>query len=220
MPQNLQTTFDFLVDLRFNNHKSWFDENRARYETAKRAFEELVADLIKKFAPVEALGETTVKDCIYRINRDIRFSKDKTPYKVHLAAVIGRGGRKAGVRSYYVHVQPGESFIAGGLYMPSPEELAKVRRYIALHGDQLQRILAAPDFVKYFGEMEGEKLKTAPKGYASDHPYINLLQYKQFLASHRLTDEQVLSDDLTAHIIEACRALKPFVSYLSDAVQP
>jgi uncharacterized protein (TIGR02453 family) len=219
MPQNLQTVLDFLVDLRFNNHKSWFDENRARYETAKRAFEELVADLIKKFAPVEALGETSVKDCVYRINRDIRFSKDKTPYKVHMAAVIGRGGRKAGVRSYYVHIQPGESMIAGGLYMPSPEELKVVRQHIARSGDQLERILASPDFVKFFGAMEGEKLKTTPKGYSSDHPYINLLQYKQFLAAHRLTDEEVLSDGLTGHIIEICQALKPFVSYLHDALQ-
>jgi uncharacterized protein (TIGR02453 family) len=218
MPQNLQQTLDFLTDLRFNNHKSWFDENRPRYEKAKRAFEELVTDVMRQFAPVDDLGDTTLKACVYRINRDVRFSKDKTPYKPWMAALVARDGRKSTGRAYYIQIQPGESMIAGGEYMPSPDNLKAIRRYIAAHGDQLRQILASESFVKYFGAMEGERLKTAPKGYSMDHPYIDLLQYKQFLAAHPLTDEQVLSDDLSAYIIEVCQALKPFVGYLVDAL--
>lgn len=219
MPQNLQTTLDFLMDLRFNNYKSWFDENRPHYEKARGAFESLLNDVMRQFAPVENLGKTTAKECMYRINRDVRFSKDKTPYKTNMGAIIGNGGRKSAGNSYYIQIMPGESGIAGGVYMPSPEELKKLRAYIALHGDKLNKIITAKPFVKHFGSMSGDKLKTAPKGYASDHPQIELLKFKQFLAWKDLSDDEVLADDLVAKIVESCLALKPFVSYLTDALQ-
>lgn len=219
MPKDLQTTLDFLTDLRFNNYKSWFDENRKRYDKARGAFEALIGDVIQKFAPVEDLGKTTAKECIFRINRDVRFSKDKTPYKTNMGAVVGSVGRKSAGNSYYIQIAPGECGIAGGVYMPSPEELKKLRAYIAVHGDQLKKIITAKPFVKHFGSMGGDKLKTAPKGYSSDHPYIELLQYKQFLAWQDLSDAEVLADDLTARIVESCLALKPFVSYLTEALQ-
>ena len=142
MPATLQITLDFLTELRFNNHKTWFDENRARYQKARSAFEEFVGGLIRQFSAVEDLGETSVKDCLYRINRDIRFSKDKSPYNAHMAALLARGGRKAGGRAYYIHIEPGgASMIAGGEYMPSPENLGKIRRHIAQTGDQFKAIL-------------------------------------------------------------------------------
>src|SRR4051812_46266391 len=113
MPQNLQFTLDFLEELRFNNNKTWFDENRKRYDQARAYVEELVTDVIAHFAPVEDLGKTTTKECIFRINRDVRFSKDKTPYKLNMGALIGKGGRKTEERSYYINTEPGNSFIAG-----------------------------------------------------------------------------------------------------------
>ncbi len=219
MPQSLQTTLDFLEELRFNNHKTWFDENRKRYEQARSIFEGLIGNIMQHFGTVEDLGDTTVKECLYRINRDIRFSKDKTPYQIHMAALIANGGRKSTGRSYYVHIQPGGSFVAGGIYSPTPEQLQKLRHTIAQNPRRINDVLANKDFVRYFGKVEGEKLKTAPKGYASDHPAIELLKHKQFLASHPVTDAQVLSDGLVAYIVDACRALKPFVAYIDDALQ-
>lgn len=219
MPKSLKTTLEFLEELRLNNHKTWFEEHRKRYQEARSIFEDLIGDIIREFGTVEDLGSTAVKECLYRINRDIRFSKDKSPYNAHMAALIARGGRKSSDRAYYFHVEPGGSMIAGGIYAPSPEELQRIRSSLADDPRKLTDILAGKEFTRYFGGMEGEKLKTAPKGYASDHPAIELLKHKQFLAAHSLTDEQVLSDDLVQHVINACKALKPFVGYFNEAIR-
>jgi uncharacterized protein (TIGR02453 family) len=119
MTPDLLSAINFLEDLRFNNSREWFNANRKRYDEARGAFEALVAEVMDQFAPVEDLGKTTVKDCIFRINRDVRFSKDKSPYKTNFGALIGNGGRKATGRTYYINLEPGESFIAGGVYAPS-----------------------------------------------------------------------------------------------------
>ncbi len=217
MPQNLQFTLDFLEELRFNNNKTWFDENRKRYDQARSYFEELITDVIQHFAPVEDLGKTTAKDCIFRINRDVRFSKDKTPYKMNMGALIGKGGRKTSERSYYINIEPGNSFIAGGVYAPMPEHTKAIRAAIdSDNGKKLTAIVNHADFKKYFGVIEGESLKTAPKGYAGDHPAIELLKRKQFLASHKLDDADVLQEDFAAHVIAVCKALKPFERYFND----
>ena len=217
MPQNLQVTLDYLEDLRFNNNKTWFDENRTRYDQARAYFEELVADVLQHFAPVEDLGKTTVKECAFRINRDVRFSKDKTPYKSHLAALIGKGGRKTTQRSYYLHIEPGGSFIAGGVYSPEPEHLKAIRAAIAAdNGKKLNAILKNADFKKYFGVMQGESLKIPPKGYDREHPALDLLKQKQFMAIHKLDDADVLQDDFTTHVISVCKALKPFERFFND----
>jgi uncharacterized protein (TIGR02453 family) len=219
MPKSLKTTLEFLKDVRPNNNKAWFDANRKRYQEARSIFEELIGDIMRQFGTVEDLGNTSVKECLYRFNRDIRFSKDKSPYNTHMGALIARGGRKSSERSYYIQIAPGESFVAGGIYAPSPQELQKIRAALADNPRKFTDILAYKDFVRYFGTFQGEKLKSAPKGYSSDHPAIELLKYKQFLALHKLTDEQVLADDLVPHVISACKVLKPFVGYFTEAVQ-
>ena len=217
MPQTLQFTLDFLEDLRFNNNKTWFDENRQRYDQARGYFESVIADVIQHFAPVDDVGTTTAKDCIFRINRDVRFSKDKTPYKSNFGALIGKGGRKTSGRSYYINLEPGGSFIAGGVYAPLPEHLKQIRAAIDTdQGKKLTAIINHRDFKQYFGVMQGEALKTAPKGYAADHPAIDLLKQKQLMAIHKLDDADVLQDDFTAHIINVCTALKPFERYFND----
>lgn len=217
MPQMLQFTLDFLEDLRFNNNKTWFDENRQRYDQARAHFETLVGDIIQQFAPVDDLGKTTAKDCIFRINRDVRFSKDKTPYKSNMGALIGNGGRKTTGRSYYLNLEPGGSFIAGGVYAAMPDQLKKIRQVIADdNGKKLTAIINHKDFKKYFGTMQGEALKTAPKGYLADHPAIELLKHKQFLAMHQLNDPDVLQDDFATHFINVSKALKPFERFFND----
>jgi uncharacterized protein (TIGR02453 family) len=173
MPQALQTTLDFLVDLRFNNYKSWFDENRARYDQARGAVEDLVADIIRRFAPVEDLGKLTPKECLFRINRDVRFSKDKTPYKTHFGIVVGREGRKSTGRSYYLHVEPGDNaFIAAGVYDPTPEQL-KDRQAIAANQTLIDHRRAG--LWRYFGSVRATNSR--PRNYAADHPAIDLLKH-------------------------------------------
>lgn len=213
MAYDLDTVIRFLEDLRFNNNREWFNTNRKTYERARTAFEELVKDVMSQFATVEDLGKTTVKDCIFRINRDVRFSKDKSPYKTNFGALIGNGGRKATGRTYYINIEPGESFIAGGVYDPSPELLKRIRAEIAGNTKAFRKIIDNPEFVNTFGGIRGDSLKTAPKGYAADHPAIDLLRHKQFLALHYLSDDDLMRDDLAAHIVKVCGVLKPFEAY-------
>ncbi len=219
MPQNLQDTLDFLRDLRVNNNKQWFDQNRKRYDTARDHFETLVAELIASFGDIEDVTGTTPKECIFRLNRDIRFSPDKTPYKTHMSAVIGKGGRKSEGRSYYLHIQPdGGSLLAGGMFSPTPQQLEKMRSHLAEDAKDFKKIIQNADFIRYFGKVQGEALKTTPKGYPKDHPDIDLLRLKQYLAEHSLTDAQVVAPDLKDHILQAFKAMKPFVTYIHEAL--
>jgi uncharacterized protein (TIGR02453 family) len=220
MPESLRSTLTYLQELGANNNKAWFDKNRIQYDKARGAFEEFITDLILNFEPVEDLTGVTAKECMFRINRDIRFSPDKTPYKTSMSAVIGKGGRKFVGRSYYVHIQPGgQSIIAGGLYSPSSAELEKVRRQLAEDSRPYKKIVQGKSFVDYFGSVSGEKLKTAPQGYPKDHPDIDLLRHKQFVVEHGFSDEQVLRPDLSVQIVKMCSALKPFVGYFVSALE-
>ena len=215
MANNLAPTLDFLRDLRVNNNKPWFDANKARYIEASAAFEQLVSDLLVQFGAVDDLGGVSAKDCIFRIYRDTRFAADKSPYKTGMGALLGRGGRKHDGRSYYLHIEPdGQSMLAGGFFAPTPAELDRVREAIARDASELKAIIGSADFVRYFGSMQGETLKTAPQGYPKDHPDVALLRHKQFLAESAMSDTQVLALDLIPHILRVFTAMKPFVSYL------
>ena len=214
-----QSTLDFLTQLKQHNEKPWFDAHKREYQQARGDFEALIGEVIARFEPIEDFTGVSPSDCIYRINRDIRFSKDKTPYKTNFGANMGRRGRKEPVRSYYVQIQPGgNSMIAGGVYMPSSQQLEQIRRAIADDAQPLREILAAPDFIRYFGELDGDSLKTAPAGYSKTHPDIDLIRRKQYLALHVMSDERVQQSDLVDHILTVCAAMKPFVVYLDEVV--
>jgi uncharacterized protein (TIGR02453 family) len=215
MANSLAPTLDFLRDLRSNNNKPWFDANKARYIEASAAFEQLVSDLLEHFGVVDDLGGVSAKDCIFRIYRDTRFATDKSPYKIGMGALLGRGGRKHDGRSYYLHIEPdGQSMLAGGFFAPTPAELERVREAIARDASELKEIIGGADFARYFGSMQGETLKTAPQGYPKDHPDVALLRHKQFLAESAMSDKQVLAPDLIPHILRVFTAMKPFVTYL------
>ena len=217
--KNGLVVLDFLRELEADNSREWFEANRSRYEVARAVFLGLVGDLIDRFESVDDLGGVTVKECVFRINRDVRFSKDKSPYKTVMSALLGRGGRKSGARSYYFHLEPdGRSMLAGGLYDPAPAELGKIRGAIAEDAKPLKKIMRAPDFVRYFGELAGESLKTAPQGYPKDHPDIELLRKKQFMAVHGIGDAAASSMDLVPHALTVFKAMKPFLTYLEKAV--
>lgn len=220
MPASLQQTLDFLRDLREHNSREWFMRSRQRYDAARAAFEAFINELLARLSEFEDFGPITAAEAMYRIHRDVRFSPDKSPYKIHMGALLGKDGRKTTGKAYYVQIQPDhQSLVAAGLYMLPPEHLETVRRAVDADSRPLRAILEAESFKRYFGKMVGEQLKTAPKGYPKDHPDIDLLRYKQFLAEHWLSDEQVVADDLVDYVIEICRALSPFAEYCAEVLK-
>lgn len=209
-------TIDFLKDLATNNNRDWFAENRKRYETAKKELEKLVEILLKGIGEFEHLSNTEVKDCIFRINRDIRFSKDKSPYKQWLSAAIGPGGRHSGRIDYYLHIQPnGESFLGAGMWNPTPKHLAKFRQEIDFNAQELKGIIEASEFRTFFPEIWGESLSRIPKGYTEEHPEASLLKRKQLFFMHKFTDEALTQSHLADEVILGCRLLKPYCDYLN-----
>ncbi|MCU0472488.1 MAG: DUF2461 domain-containing protein [Bacteroidales bacterium] len=214
-----KSTIQFLSDLKLHNDKEWFNANRKRYESARSDFETFVQaaiDEISLFDPI--LKGLESKSCTYRINRDIRFSNDKTIYKTHLGAFVVRGGKRNGDRfaGYYIHVEPGNSMIAGGAYMPPSAWLSAIREKIAEHGKEFLKITSDPDFIRFFGAIEGEKLKSAPKGYSRDHPHIELLKLKSFLSARQISDSKMTSESCLEYIVSACRAMKPLNDFLNN----
>jgi len=215
-----EETIHFLRDLNKNNNREWFNLNKHRYEKARSEFEQFISDLIVHIAPFDPeITELNPTKCIFRIYRDTRFAKDKRPYKTnfgaHMAVYAAKPHDRAG---YYVHLEPGNSFLAGGAYMPPAPWLNAIRQAIDKNGQKLTDIINDPLFKKYFTEMQGEKLKTTPKDYSADHPFIELLRHKSFLAMHRLNDSQVLSADLIQHAANVFAALKPFDEFLNDSL--
>ena len=217
---NLEPSLRFLDELSQHNDKAWFDKHRPAYEAARAAFEHFVDALIDEFRTSDALEGLAAKDCIARIYRDVRFAKDKSPYKTNLAAMIAPGGWKTTALGYYVSVGPqGQSLVAGGLYDPTPEQLQRFRQAIDRDAAAFKQITGAKDFVAAFGAVAGDRLKTAPKGYDREHPEIGLLQLKQITALHRFSEPEVLADDFAERVVIACRALRPFLDYLNGLVR-
>jgi uncharacterized protein (TIGR02453 family) len=214
---NLGLSLDFLTKLGRNNNKAWFDANRPAYEAARDAFYRLIDGLIDDFRGSDQLQGLAAKDCVARIYRDIRFSKDKSPYKTNLAAMIAPGGWKTRSFGYYVSVAPGgQSLVAGGLYDPAPGQLERFRREIDRDAAGFKAVTSAPEFIRVFGAVVGDRLKTAPKGYDQSHPEIALLQLKQITVIHHYSDAEVLEADFQTQLVSACQAMKPFLNYMKE----
>jgi uncharacterized protein (TIGR02453 family) len=214
-----KSTFDFLKNLNDNNYRDWFIKNREFYLDAKNNFESVVQNIIDgiiEFEPI--LKGLEVKSCVYRINRDIRFSNDKSPYKSHLGAFIVKGGKKNGDKyaGYYIHIEPEKSIIAGGAYMPPAPWLAAIREKIDDEPKRFLEIINNKEFKKYFKEIDGEKLKKAPKGYPSDHPNIELLKFKSYLVVNEIKDDLAISNNYFGHVLNVVKAMKPFNDFLND----
>lgn len=196
------------------------DANRDRYTESKDIFTGLIQRLIhdiSEFDPI--ISDVGVKECILRLNRDIRFSHDKTPYKTSFAAVIAaEGGKKSTLPCYYISISPNETFVAGGLYLPAGDNLKKVRQEIDYNGDNFINILNAPAFKDKFGDIEGERLKTAPRGYDIDNPHISLLRLKSFIVRHNLPDYKVVKDSFYNEALGLFKGMKPFNDFLRIAL--
>jgi uncharacterized protein (TIGR02453 family) len=215
-------TLDFLTQLRDNNTKDWFDQHRKQYETAKSDVLMLMTDVLtglEKADPAIAASQLVPKSCLFRINRDVRFSADKSPYKTNFGAWFNPGGKKSTSAGYYVNIAPGHSFVAGGMYQPEPDVLKTIRQEIDYNLAGFEEILAAPAFKKYYdGLAMGGALVRPPKGYEADNPAIEYLKLKSFTASHHLTNKVVTSDKLSDAILDACAGLKPLVAFLNKTL--
>ncbi len=217
---NFHPVLNFLDDLSRHNSRDWFEMNRPAYELARDTFSGFIDHLVDQLRASDNLLGLSAKDCVLRIYRDVRFSKDKSPYNTHLSAIIAPGGKKSLLQGYYVSIAPqGRSLIAGGLHMPAPEHLSLFRQAVARDAAAFKVIINSKVFVEQFGKIEGERLKTAPKGYDRDHPEIELLQLKEVTALHYFPDREVLADGFMDRAVIACRALKPFLDYLNEILQ-
>lgn len=215
-------TLQFLDDLKANNNRDWFQDNKKRYDALKKEYQQLVSDFLDAMKPLDpSLEMLEVKNCTFRINRDIRFSKDKSPYKSHLGVWISSGVKGLNRSGYYVHIQNGGSFIAGGLYCPEPEDLKKMRKEIAFFHDDLEEILAEKKFKKEFENFdrnEANTLKNPPRGYEKDHPAIELLKLKSFECSQKFDISEVTKKDFVATMSQKLIALKPLNEFINRAL--
>jgi uncharacterized protein (TIGR02453 family) len=216
----MEKSLHFLKKLKANNNKDWFDKNKNQFLEAKAEFEVFVDKLIKGLSGFDKKISSDLKgkDCTFRIYKDVRFSKDKTPYKGNFGASINPGGKKSLVAGYYLHLEPGASFLAGGVWMPEPDVLNAVRQEIDYNPEPFLKILKSASFKKYFkGLDDEEKLKSAPKGFDKDHPHIEILKNKHFVVSHYLSDKQLLEKNADKTILAGFKAMHPFLEYLREA---
>lgn len=215
----MQKILDFLKELKADNSREWMEANKVHYLDVKQHFEEAVGFLINKISLFDhSITGILPRNCIFRINRDIRFSKDKRPYKENMGAFISPEGKKGVSRGYYFHIEPGSCMIAGGCYMPPPDMLKKIRQEIDYNPGELLRFMEGDDYKKYFTLMEGDRLKTAPRGYSTDHPRINLLRLKSYVVVHNMKDKQVSDPGFLEYASIVFRAMKPLNDYLNMAI--
>lgn len=213
--------FKFLQSLSKNNDRTWFEKNKGTYLQAKENFDAFVSAFLNeliKFNP--DMAGLNPKKLAFRIYRDVRFSKDKKPYKTNMGAGFSPGGKMIQEPGYYLHIEPGnKSFIAGGLYMPDPANLGKIRQEIDYSGERLEKILKDKKFTKWFkGFDDFDKLKTVPKGYAKDHSRLDWLKHKSFIVSHPFTDKEVTEKGFLKNITNASLAMKPLNEFLKEAI--
>ena len=218
------STISFLKSLKKNNNKPWFDNNREKYLDAKNNFEEFVEELLQKMVLIdEDIKGLSAKNCCFRINRDIRFSKNKTPYKINLSAYFSKGGKKSIYAGYYFHLQPGgNSFVGGGLWHPEAAELKKLRQELDYCFHEFKKILNAPSFKKNYGELqkdESQMLVNVPKGYDKENPATDFLKMKSFVATKNIPDADLLSPKLGNEIIQSFKALLPLVKFINRSFE-
>ena len=215
-------SLQFLDDLKANNNRDWFLDNKKQYEVFKKDYQQLVADFLDAMKPLDpTLEMLEVKNCTFRINRDIRFSKDKSPYKDHVGIWMSSGAKGMNRSGYYVHIARTGSFIAGGFYCPEAEDLKKVRKEIAFFHDDLEEIMHDKNFQKEFGDFdrnENNLLKNPPRGYEKDHPAIEFLKLKSFETSQKFNIEEVLKKDFVSKMTQKLIVLKPLNDFINRAL--
>ncbi len=215
------STINFLQLLQKNNNKSWFEDHRAAYDEARADFFNLVEELIKSIAQFDTpIGQLAVKDCVFRINRDVRFSKDKRPYKNNMACYFNREGKKGNGAGYYLHIQPGQSMAAGGIWMPEPQVLAGIRQEIDYNLGDWKKIIEQKAFRKMFveGVKSEDVLVRPPKGYDEENPAIQFLKMKSFTVSRPFTDKDLQDKNFLKEVTGSFKTMKPLIDFLNSAL--
>lgn len=217
----MKKTLAFLSKIQKNNNTEWMKSNKDAYLEARKEFESLVQEVIVRIAQWdERFQYLEAKDCIFRFNRDIRFSDNKNPYKENFAAFFGLDGRKSYLPGYYVSISPKEIFVGGGLWHPEPDKLIRVRRFIEKNGDVLAKIVNDKKFKRTFGELSTEgTLKRVPKGFEADHPFADYIKLKSFVASKDFSPKEALEKNFGQKIDKALQDLRPFNDFLKKALE-
>jgi uncharacterized protein (TIGR02453 family) len=215
------STVKFLKELQKNNNKPWFDANRKAYEAAKADFSGFVQMIIDKHGKHDpSIAHLAAKDCTFRINRDVRFSKDKSPYKTNMGAYT-KDGKKSFSAGYYFHMEPGGSFAGGGLYMPPPELLKNVRQEIDYNWKEFYKIINSKKFKAVFGDLSTEgdmKLSRPPKGYEADNPAIEYIKLKSWVGTQAFSDADLTSKDLVKKVTANFETLQPLIAFLNEGL--
>lgn len=213
------STLKFLKDLKRNNNKPWFEKNRKQYDEAREDFINMVGMVIRGIGNFDpAIAALEAKNCIFRINRDVRFSKNKDPYKNNMAAYFNKDGKKGLGAGYYMHIEPGKSFVAGGIWMPEPPVLAGIRQEIDYNFDDWKKIVEGKSFRKAFSKgLEGESLTRPPKGYDDQNPAIEYIKRKSFIVTQAIPDTNVQGKGLVKEICKSFEAMKPLVDFINLA---
>ena len=209
------STFNFLKNLSKNNNRDWFNDNKALYTDAQQDVVALITDLIEEMSSFdEEIAKLDAKKSLFRIYRDTRFSKDKSPYKTNFGASLGmgKGSQKAG---YYLHIEPGKSFLAGGVYQPESAVLKEIRKEISAFGDEFLEVLNHKDFKKYFGELDqADQLQKVPQGFEKDDKMAEFLKLKNFIVVYHIKDEELLSPTAAKDFAKIYKAMKPLNDFL------
>lgn len=215
----MKEAISFLAKLEKNNNRDWFQANKKEYDSAKRLILSTVETLLKGISTFDkGVEDLKPSSCMFRINRDIRFSANKNPYKNNMGAWMSKGGKKSPFSGYYIHIQPSASFIAVGVWMPESQILHAIRQEIHFNHENFRKIINNKDLILKFGQLEGEQLKTSPKGFEADHPAIDLLRFKSFVFTKQFTDKELASDDFAEKCVEAYKSAFPFVKFLNEAI--
>lgn len=216
-------TLQFLEDLKANNNRDWFLENKKRYEAVKKDYHQLIAALLDALKPLDSsLEMLEVKNCAFRINRDVRFAKDKSPYKTNLGVWISSGAKNTEASGYYLHIENGKCFVGGGLYCPEPDQLKKIRKEIHFFYDDLVEIINDKTFQSTYQNLnrdESSTLKNPPKGYEKEDPAIEFLKLKSYTATQNFDTKLVTQKDFVPLMVEKMIALKPLNNFINRALE-
>lgn len=207
------TSLEFLKKIEKNNNREWFAENKKKFDAEQKKIKTFFNEIGTSLGKIDSIERIQ----IFRIYRDVRFSKNKLPYKNYFS--VGFSRTKPMLRGgYYLHIEPGASFVGGGFWEPNKEDLFRIRKEIELDASELRQIINQSTFKKYFGTLEGEELKTAPRDFDKMHPDIDLIRKKQFLVTRSFLDKEVLSTEFKDEVVETCKAMRPFFDYMSDVL--
>ena len=213
----IKSNLDFLHTLKANNDRDWFNQNKSLYQEQHGQVIAFADEVLTLMNNTDQIETPNGKKSIYRIYRDTRFSKDKTPYKTHWGGYFKRATAKLR-GGYYFHIEPGNSFVGGGFWAPNAADMKRIREEIAANDQEFRSIISAKTFTNTFGELRGEQLKSAPKGYPKDHEAIDLLRYKQYLVMHKFTDKETLSPDFASNVVQVFEHMRPFFDYMSEVL--